>query len=253
MPLTRARVIIMPIEPDRLYFEIGYLLNEMPDMQTTAWQLEEGQRWFGRASALIEQAGNATEAIAFNMAVDSLHSQLLFPGAVQKINSILYRALARAEMAASSEARAAFIPVGEGFTAFAAISKIVREAQRTVMFVDPYAEANLMTEFAVLVPEAVLTLVLADAGAKKPTLAPAVRYWKEQYRAARPLEARLAPERSLHDRLIIVDDQVAWSIGQSFNALAARAPTSILRIDPETALLKLEAHLKIWEASTVID
>jgi hypothetical protein len=245
----------MPIDPDRLYHDLGYLIAEMPDMATHQWKTVDGQRWLGRASALLEQSGNIMDAATFNAAAERLSSNVLIPGhpeTVQRMTTVLYRALARAELQASPSTRGAFIPVGETFSAFAALSKILTEARSTVMFVDPYADANLLTDFAVLVPEGVKTLILADAHGRKATLAPAVKHWALQYSSARPLEARLAPERSLHDRLIIVDEQDSWSLGQSFNALAARAPTSLLRADSETAQLKIQAHSLIWQTAVPI-
>lgn len=242
----------MPIDPDRLYHDLGFLIAEMPDMNTNQWQTPEGQRWLGRAAALIEQGGNLMDTATFNLATEHLHSIRNYPDFVQQMTVVLYRALARAELQASPSAHGAFIPVGEAFSAFIALSKILTEAHSTVMFVDPFADANLLTDFAVLVPEGVAVLILADASGRKAALAPAVRYWIQQYGPARPLEARLAPDRSLHDRLIIIDDRESWSLGQSFNALAARAPTSILRADPETARLKIQAHAQIWQTAETI-
>jgi hypothetical protein len=240
------------MEPDRLYHELGYLIAGMPDMNTDQWQRPEGQRWLGRAAALIEQGGNLMDTATFNAAAENLHSIRNYPDHVQKIIVVLNRALARAELQASPSARGTFIQVGEAFSAFTALSKILAEAQSTVMFVDPYADANLLTDFAVLIPEGITTLILADASGRKAALAPAVRHWVQQYGSARPLEARLAPDRSLHDRLIIIDERESWSLGQSFNALAARAPTSLLRADPETAQLKIQAHAQIWQAADPI-
>jgi hypothetical protein len=237
------------MEPDRFYHELGYLIAEMPDMNTKQWQTAEGQRWLGRATALIEQGGNTLDALTFKVAVENLHSISMFHSYVQQMTAVLYRSLARAELQASPSVRGSFIPVGEAFSAFTALSKILIEARISVMFVDPYADANLLTDFAVLIPEGITTLILADASGRKAALAPAVRHWVQQYGSARPLEARLAPDRSLHDRLIIIDDRESWSLGQSFNALAARAPTSLLRADPETAQLKIQAYAQIWQAA----
>lgn len=246
----------MPFEPDRLYHELGYLIAAMPDMTTSQWQSPEGQRWLGRAAALLEQNGKLTDSMEFNVAVQGLSSNPLslgHHGAVQRMTTVLYRALARAELQASPSSSGAFIPVGETFSAFSALSKILSEARQIVMFVDPYADSNLLTDFAVLVPDGVIVRILADASSKKAAFAPAVRLWVQQYASARPLEARLAPERSLHDRLIIVDERETWSLGQSFNALAARAPTSLIRADAETARLKIQAHNQAWETASPIN
>lgn len=242
----------MPMEPDRLYHELGYLIAEMPNMYTDDWQTPAGQRWLGRAAALVEQGGNLADIATFTVAVENLHSTRSYLDHVQQITAVLYRVLGRAELQASPSVRGAFIPVGESFSAFTALSKILTGAQNTVMFVDPYADANLLTDFAVLVPEGIRIHVLADANARKASLAPAVRHWEQQYGSIRPLEARLASNRSLHDRLIIIDERESWSLGQSFNALATRAPTSILRADPETAQLKIEAHAQIWQGADPI-
>ncbi|MDL5591860.1 hypothetical protein QS468_04045 [Bacillus subtilis] len=245
----------MPIEPDRLYHELGYLIAEMPDLMTSQWQTTDAHRWLGRASAWVEQSGDLVDAAAFNAAVNSLNPNPRFPthiAAVPRLTTILYRALGRAELQASPTSRGSFIPVGEIFSAFAAMSKILSEATTSVMFVDPYADANLLTDFAVLVPNGVSTRVLADAGSRKAAFAPALKSWIQQYGLERPMEGRLAPNRSLHDRLIIIDERESWSIGQSFNALAARAPTSLIRADLETSQLKIQAHNLIWQTSAPI-
>jgi hypothetical protein len=101
----------------------------------------------------------------------------------------------------------------------------------------------------VLMPEGVRVMVLADKAQPKPALLPAAKAWAQQYGQARPLEVRLAPEKSIHDRLIIVDDRDAWTVGQSFNAFAKRAPTSMVRVDPETAKMKAAAYRSIWIAA----
>jgi hypothetical protein len=118
-----------------------------------------------------------------------------------------------------------------------------------VLVVDPYADANLLTEFAVLVPEGVRIMVLADNALSKPALRPTAQAWVQQYAQARPLEVRLAPGKSLHDRLIIVDDREAWTVGQSFNAFAKRAHTSVVRVDLETASMKAAEYRSIWMAA----
>jgi hypothetical protein len=61
----------------------------------------------------------------------------------------------------------------------------------------------------------------------------------------------LAPAKTLHDRLIIVDNADVWLVGQSFNRLAERAPTTLARMNPEAGALKM-AYLEIWRKATVL-
>jgi hypothetical protein len=55
-----------------------------------------------------------------------------------------------------------------------------------------------------------------------------------------------------HDREIIVDGVDVFVLGQSFNALAERAHTSIVRADAETAALKVAAYRDIWQKATTL-
>jgi hypothetical protein len=73
-----------------------------------------------------------------------------------------------------------------------------------------------------------------------------------QYGSAHPLEVRLAPARSLHDRQVVVDEQDVWILTQSLNSFAARAPASIVRVDPETAALKIAAYNGLWQGAKLI-
>jgi hypothetical protein len=56
----------------------------------------------------------------------------------------------------------------------------------------------------------------------------------------------------LHDRLIFIDGAQVWLASQSFNALAARSPASIIEIDADTAQLKFDAYEALWSTATVI-
>jgi hypothetical protein len=51
----------------------------------------------------------------------------------------------------------------------------------------------------------------------------------------------------LHDRLIIVDGAQVWVLTQSLNAFVVRSPATIVRVDGETAALKIKAYQDIWD------
>jgi hypothetical protein len=98
-------------------------------------------------------------------------------------------------------------------------------------------------------PEGVVLRILADEASVKPTLAPAAERWKRQFDSARPLEVRLAPARSLHDRLVLVDGAEAWSLTQSMKDFAHRAHASIIKADAEIAAAKVAAYSDLWDRS----
>lgn len=212
--------------------------------ELTSLKSAETLRWLGRGHALIEAIGRPADAIAFASAVTRLRSAA-WQSAVTEIFALLYRALGHCEIRSPVEAAGAFIPVGNTFDAFAAFSKLLQSATREVMFVDPYLDATALTDFGSTVPVGVSIRLLADADAHKPDLVPAVTRWVAQYGNSRPLEARLASAKSLHDRALFLDGEKAWTLTQSLKDFARRSPAEIVRADA-TAELKISAYQEIW-------
>lgn len=242
------------MDPEKLYCELGHLAASVPEFPHTTPD-RNAQIWLGRVAARLEQSadpGDRIDAAKFKTACDLLANFTLHESSVQQIVVILHRALARAEARAPAAAQGAFIPAGDAFTALAAVGKVLEIARTSILIIDPYADANLLTDFAVLAPEGIAVRVLADKAGCKPGLKPAAERWAAQYGGKRPLQVHLADKGSLHDRLIAIDDRHVWSVGQSFNALAQRAPTSLVRVDPETARMKIDAYDAIWQAAAPI-
>jgi hypothetical protein len=241
----------MNLDPESLYVHLGRLVETMPDLNRPGPITTETNQWLGRAAVLIEVAfGQTVDLISFKLSADGLDSAVLRSMHAQIIAATLHRALAKAELAAPAASQGAFIAVGESFSALAAVSKVLAAARRSVLIVDPYADAKALTDFAVLAPEGVVVRILSDAGTVKPSLKPAAESWAKQYNGARPLEVRLAIARSLHDRLIAVDDAQAWTLTPSLKDFAARSPATIVKVDAETAALKIGAYTAIWQSST---
>ncbi len=116
----------------------------------------------------------------------------------------LYRALGHCELHLPAGSAGSFVPVGNSFDAFAALSKIFAAATTNVMIVDPYMDQVALIEFGLAVPEGVPLRLLADTNGHKATLKPAAEKWIAQYGTSRPLSVRIAPAKSLHDRAILL-------------------------------------------------
>ncbi len=234
-----------------LYLQLLHLAETAPDLTHAA--KSDTRLWLAQARAAIHDTEDLPNIAAFENALSGYSGPPSAPAYGSKILQCLYNAVAYVGRSTPSSMRGAFVPTGNAHDALAAVGKILGEAKRTVLLVDPYADAAILERYAVFAPEGVNVEVLADAKDIKPTLKPAADAWLKQYASARPLKVRVGPPKALHDRLIIIDETVAYTVGQSFNALAARAPTSINRIiDAETARRKIEAHRQIWNAATVL-
>jgi hypothetical protein len=195
----------------------------------------------GRACALVEQMGKDTASLKDACQYLDVSSDRR----AQIIIATVYEALAKAELKAPARVHGTFIAAGGTLDAYAAVGRVLGGAKASVLMVDPYADVKIVMEYAVLAPENVPIQVLADSDKKKhkATLKPAAERYEQQFRGSRaPLEVRLAPANTLHDRLIIVDHNSVWLLGQSFNALAERSPTSLIRANDETAQMKIAAY-----------
>jgi hypothetical protein len=160
--------------------------------------------------------------------------------------------LATVEVELPTSFSGAFIPAGNVFDAMVAVDRVFKSAKTELLIVDPYLDEKILTEFALLAPTGVRLRLLCDAAGYKPSLEPASKKWTQQNGATRPLEVKAAPARTLHDRLVAVDRTSVWMIGQSFNALATRAPTSFGKSDPETAALKISAYEDVWNKASFL-
>jgi hypothetical protein len=238
------------MDPQALYQQLGVLIAERPDL-IGSWKAPATQRWLGRAFVLVEAAGNVIDITEFRTVVTRLATAAR-DGAVIAIDVILHRTLARAELAAPVAARGAFIAAGAEFDALIAVGKVLGAAKSRVLVVDPYMDAEFLSDFAPMAGEGVQIDVLSDERTVKSAMEPAARRWVDQWGNARPLRFRLAAPRTLHDRLILSDEAEAWVLTQSFKDLAARSPASLVRSDPETSALKVVAYGEVWGAAREI-
>lgn len=241
----------MAIDPDNLYMRLGYLIASMPALARTDTDPTEIRKWLGQAYALVYASGDIFDATSLKSQASRLRT-IERSSAASEIATILFRTLATAELNASAGMQGAFIPAGNVFEAMAVLGKVLQSATQDVLIVDPYMDEKALTDFAVLIPEGIMTRLLADQKGHKPTLKPAVTRWHSEHGTARPLDARLAPGGSLHDRLIAIDGVTAWVLTQSLNGLAVRSPASVLRSDADTAKLKIMAYESIWRLGASI-
>jgi hypothetical protein len=233
-----------------LYSELRALTASFPNLAYDDPATDERHRWMGRAQALVGEALGMAADLEFKHAQLKLGSMNQHEAGVEALKTLIFKAIATIEFELPAGERGAFVPAGNVFDAMAHVAKIFSEAVSDLLIVDPYLDEKFLVDFAQLANEGVSLRGLRDAHQLKASLAPMVRTYVTQHGTRRPLEVRLAASRTLHDRLIIVDNKTIWNVGQSFNNLAGRAPTSFTKTDPDTAALKLAAYDAIWRAAT---
>jgi hypothetical protein len=210
--------------------------------------------WMAKAYALLSEARMTQEAIAVQLQMELITTAepSLRASYADKLMAAVHRALAVAEIRAPTAVRGAFISAGSAFDAMAAVGRVLGQASTSVRIVDPYMDEKALTDFAILAAASVNVELLADSATAKASLKPAVTRWQSQYTSDRSLEARLATPRSLHDRLIIVDGAVVYTLTQSLNAFAARSPASIVRLEGDAVPLKIAAYEAFWNSASAV-
>lgn len=237
----------MSLDPENLYRRLGRLIETMPELSTQPTS-SKIHLWLAQAHALVMETGNIADAAMLTVEVSHLNTGA-WGNAVHNITAIVFRALAKAELNAPPGVGGMFIPVGNSFDAFAAISKILKSATHDVLIVDAYMDETALTEFGIAVPENVRLRLLTDKEYYYSTLEPAIKKWIEQYATKRPIEVRLTVKKTLHDRSIFIDNAISWSITQSFKDIAKRSPAEIIRSD-DNAEQKIAVFEEIWNRST---
>jgi hypothetical protein len=234
----------MSLTPEELYFELGRLLAEMPDLATGPIT-PEITRWLARAVALVESSGTLAEIIQWRVALNELDGPLRARKA-QTIAEIVHRSFAMAESNTPPAVKGAVIAVGDTLDAYKAVRKVLVTANTDVLLVDPQADSKILADYAVLAPEKLTIRLLADAAGFKPSLKTAAQRWAQQLGNHRTLMVRLAAAKTLHERLILVDGATVWVLAQSFHDLARKGHTSLIRMRSEAAARKIAVYAEIW-------
>lgn len=131
---------------------------------------------------------------------------------------------------------------------FEEVRQLVAGATRDVLFIDPYIDATFVTRYLPQIPQGV-AIRLLTAERQAAALRQSLTLYQQQYGTA--IELRVMPDRSLHDRHLIVDARDVYQSGASFKDGARNAPTSINQIVDVAADL-IRAHEANWMAAHVV-
>lgn len=238
------------IDSEQIYALLQEVIRTAPPFDYEAPLSMDDLRWLARAETLIEASDSASDLISFRVAKEGINT---YTHSRNKIMGPLLNVLERVELYAPRSSQGRFVAPGDTWNGYAALVRLMQPACDDLLIVDPYLSSGLFLE---LLPHTNATTVRCFATKQKSyhdALSAAFVKWRsDSLGAEKPVEFRYAPERSLHDRLVIIDRAKVWLVSQSFKDIAARSPASLLQADPEMAAMKVAHYTDLWAQGTPI-
>jgi hypothetical protein len=235
----------MLVTPERLYFELGRLIAEMPELASGPIT-PEVERWLASANALVKSSGSLTEALQLTVACKNLDGPLRARNA-ETITNILRRMFVKAEVNAPLEVRGSVLLIGGNLDAYMAIGQLLVTASSDALLVEPDAAGKILADYAILAPERITVRLLADEAQHRPSLIGAIQRWQQRFGDRRNLMVRVVSANTLYERLILLDGGRAWVLGAPFSHLTKRTHTTLVRMRPEEEARKIAVYAEIWE------
>lgn len=236
----------MPITAERCCDLLADALQRYPQ---DVWA-PESVEWFADALAIVEAYGGAPD-IPLRMLMPSIadtmsaNTNILAAQRREKDCMQFRLAVLTLHRRLQLETRAfttAHIPQGNRFDYFEEIRGKLVVAQADILFCDPYISADFVPQYLPIIPQGVRVRLLSTerfAG----ELEVSCRAYRDQHGWSP--DVRVAPNRSIHDRHLVVDQREVWQSGASFKDGPRNAGTTINQI-VDTATVLIAALEQVW-------
>lgn len=224
-------------------------IRDAPAFNYDEARTEDERRWLGRVDAILEASGKIPAIAAYRAARQSLGSILQ---SRDNLMMPLYDVLSAMELLVPASMQGAFIPPGDTWDGYSALVKLMQRDCDDILIVDPYLNSDIYLYFA---PHSAARKGLRCLCQRmNQTLAglqaSSAKWASDSISEQHPVEVRFAAEKSLHDRLIIIDGKEAWIITQSIKDIAKRSPASVTRAEPELSQMKSDYYETLWANAT---
>lgn len=232
------------MSPTEILERLKVLSDFTPDFSVYTSTSRDHQKWLGETHALIA-AVDKYEAIRFGTATQSLASTFFRDNCVNTLMTTLYRIISQLQSAAPPVAKQIFGP-GAVYDFMKELRRLLATANTTVLIVDPYLDDEIFDAYISSITASVQINLLTS---KYPvSLKSSLAKFNSQHN--RTVEIRIS--RSLHDRLVFLDNSTCWLLGQSIKDAATTKPTYIAPLSQEFVTDKLAAYSQIWQAGQTL-
>lgn len=229
---------------EQLLAEVEDLLRNMPDRSKIRHLEDENFAWLGRVGAALS-AWDLVRGGMMKLAIGNVHGGTANAAhnAFNEIIVTLHQARSDLRMSSIGPTNIA-INKGGVFDYFDEIRKIIESATSGVLFVDPYLDAEFVSNYLGHVSSGVNVRLLACE--KLVTLIPAVALFSKQSR----LNVEVRSNNDFHDRFIFIDGNCCYQSGASFKDGAKNTPTTLTQITDAFVAMQ-QTYETIWDRSKI--
>lgn len=213
------------MKKDQLLAEVEDILRTMPPREAIQQRSADAAGWIGRAAAAITR-WDQPRTFMVNAAVDDIHTSLDLVRNVKglsKLTALLHQA--RADLRMEVGPLSVVVQQGQVFDYFDELRKVIEPARSEVFFVDPYLDAEFVSQYLPHVASGT-TVRLLGGPKKMATLLPAVDSFAQQ--SGIPIQVRLSND--IHERFLFVDRTACYVSGASFKDGTKNAPALLTQI-----------------------
>lgn len=232
------------MDPHVLLAQLRSLLARAPDFGAVKGIPMEHIAWLAQAHALVSRWDHF-EAISFKTSSDFLMGGLNREMNIAQVFGTLHRAVADLELKMPDTKEQAFGP-GAIYDFFKALGELFSSAKISVLIVDPYMDAHIFDQYLSRTPAGIAARLLI--GKASPDLKAAADRFRIQHSAN--MEVR--ESNQLHDRLVFIDNDVCWVLGQSIKDAAVKKATYLAPLSPDVSSTKLVLYEDVWRNAVTI-
>lgn len=238
-----------PIEKHILLLKLTEALENAPDFGDKP-VLDVGtpqRQWLSEVGALLSRL-DVRKKVQFGASFRTL-VQYWVPAITQikgQVSDAIEELKLELELDGRSDFGSAYAP-GDVYRFFADLKTVINQAEHEVLVIDPYFNGEAFDAYLSTAKPGLVIRILADRYSKD------ISSYVEKHKAQFQTNIELRRSKELHDRLIFVDQDVAWIMGGSIKDAGKKA-TYLIPVATPIAMMKREIYAEIWgRAGSVSD
>ncbi len=232
------------MEPAILLAQLRALFERAPNFDEYTISSRDHMTWLGQGHALISR-WDSFEAVSFKSACDLMPMDLVRDTNVARVFGIIQRAIADLELKVPDATKTVF-DAGEVYDLFLALNEVISSAKTSIFIIDPYLDNTVFNHYLTARKTEVSVRLLLSKNADQ------VKAAADKYISQFGEVLQVKKTKTVHDRVIFIDGDVCWVLGQSLKDAAQDKPTYLVPLSPDVISAKLEVYEHIWNGANEI-